>query len=211
MKTILSLFLLAGSTFAQMEYGGIKAGVGGTFDFSAGLHTVPNHLVTASQVASQACAKVGETLLTTDTQALMVCTATGTPGTWAAPSVPVNQSTRTIGAVFDGGGSALTGTTTRCTYVPYSGTIQAATLISDVPGTATVDVRTVAYSSYTGPSSASTITGSATPSLSSAAKYQDTTLAGWNTSVAAGTMACFVLASPSTITWAALSLKIAAN
>jgi hypothetical protein len=122
-----------------------------------------------------------------------------------------NRNLRSIGAVFDGGGIALTGTITRCLPVNFSGAIQGVTLISDVSGSVTIDVQTVAYSSYTGPSSASTITASATPALSSAVKYQDTTLTGWTTSLAAGTMVCFKLSSPSTLTWAAINIKVAAN
>jgi hypothetical protein len=122
-----------------------------------------------------------------------------------------NQNVRSIGAVFDGGGVALTGTVVRCTPVNYSGTITGVTLSSDVSGSATVDVRTVAYSSYAGPSSASTITASATPALSSAAKYQDATLTGWTTTLAANTMVCFNLSSPSTVTWLAINVKVQAN
>jgi hypothetical protein len=122
-----------------------------------------------------------------------------------------NQNLRSIGAVFDGGGSALSGTIVRCTPVNYSGTITGVTLSADVSGSVTVDVKMVAYSSYTGPSSASTITASDTPALSSAAKYQDTTLTGWSTTLAANSMVCFSLSSPSTVTWVAINVKVAAN
>ena len=122
-----------------------------------------------------------------------------------------NQNIRSVSAVFDGGGSALSGTVTRCSQVNYAGTINEATIIADVSGSATIDVRTVAYSSYTGPSSASTITASATPALSSAVKYQDSTLSGWTTSLSANTVVCFVLTSPSTVTWLAANIKVTAN
>ena len=135
-------------------------------------------------------------------------------GNWAAPpgSGPTtNQNLRSVSAVFDGGGSALSGTTSRCSQINYAGTINKVTVIADVSGTATVDVRTVAYGSYTGPSSASTITASDTPALSSAIKYQDSTLSGWTTSLAANTVVCFVLSSPSTVTWIAANIEVAAN
>lgn len=135
----------------------------------------------------------------------LICIPNGSTGPTA------NQNLRSIGAVFDGGGVALAGTITRCAPVNFAGTIQGVTLISDVSGSVTIDVQTVVYSSYTGPSSASTITASATPALSSAVKYQDTTLTGWTTTLAANTMVCFKLSSPSTLTWAAISVKVAAN
>lgn len=122
-----------------------------------------------------------------------------------------NQNLRSFGAVFNGNGSALTGTQTICVPVNYAGTIQAVTIISDVSGSATIDVKTVAYASYTGPSSTSSITASDIPALSSATKYQDTTLTGWTTALSANTMACFVLSSPSTITWASINVKVSAS
>ena len=102
---------------------------------------------------------------------------------------------------FDGGGSPLTGTLDACTDIPFAATITGVTLLSDVTGTATVDVRTAAYASYTGPASATTITASDTPALTNAVKYQDTSLTGWTTAVAANSVMCFHLTSPSTVTW----------
>lgn len=122
-----------------------------------------------------------------------------------------NQNLRTITAVFDGGGSALSGTTTRCTHVNFAGSITGFTMISDVSGNATVDVLTVAYGSYTGPGSASSITDSHTPSMTGATKYQDTTLTGWTTALSANTAVCFTLSSPATITWLSANIKVAAN
>ncbi len=122
-----------------------------------------------------------------------------------------NQSIRTIGVTFDGGGAALNGTLTRCVPVHFGGTITSATVIGDQAGSATVDVKTAAYGSYTGPASASSITASATPALSNAAKYQDTTLSGWTTALAPSTTVCFVLSNPSAVNWVAANLKVTAN
>ena len=77
--------------------------------------------------------------------------------TAAPPGVTTNQNIRSIQFSFDGGGSALSGTMTRCTQVNFAGTIQQVTLLGDVSGSVTVDVQTVAYASYTGPTSASSI------------------------------------------------------
>jgi hypothetical protein len=108
--------------------------------------------------------------------------------------------------VFDGGGAPLSGAVDACQDVPFAATITGVTLLSDVPGSGTVDVRTVAYGGYTGPSSAATITASDTPALSSAVKYQDTTLTGWTTAVAANSVLCFHLTSPATSTWITVDL-----
>ena len=129
----------------------------------------------------------------------------------AATANTANQNIRAVSFLFDGGGSALSGTVTRCQQVNYSGTIQEVTLLADASGSATVDVQTVAYASYTGPGSASSITASDTPALSSAVAYQDSTLTGWTTSLSANTMVCFVLSSPTTVKWVSGNIKIAAN
>jgi hypothetical protein len=78
-------------------------------------------------------------------------------------------------------------------------------------GSATVDIRTVALASWTGPGSTSTITASDIPALSSATLYTDSTLTGWTTTLAADTWVCFYLTSPSTVTGLQVELKIAAN
>jgi len=84
-------------------------------------------------------------------------------------------------------------------------------LLADVSGSVTVDVRTVAQTSYTGPASATTITASDIPALASAVRFSDTTLTGWTTSVTANTVACFVMSSPATVTWVQATVKFAAN
>ncbi|MFZ1010851.1 MAG: hypothetical protein WAN65_28690, partial [Candidatus Sulfotelmatobacter sp.] len=61
------------------------------------------------------------------------------------------------------------------------------------------DVQTVTYGSYTGYTSGSSITASATPKLTSAVKYKDTTLTGWTTSFPGDSMVCFAMSSPSTL------------
>lgn len=125
-------------------------------------------------------------------------------------SPTTNQNIREINAVFDGAGSALSGTTRRCKLVNFAGTIQGITLLADQSGSATVKVLTVAYASYTGPASASDISNGG-EALSSATKLQDTTLTSWTTSLSAGSAVCIEISSPSTITWLSASVKVAAN
>lgn len=122
-----------------------------------------------------------------------------------------NQNIREIIFAFDGGGAVLSGGMTRCRTVMYAGTINGVYLISDVSGSITVDIKTVAHTSYTGPASTSSITAAAIPALSSAVKYSDTTLTGWTTSVTALTTFCAVMSAPATVSWAELTLKVAAN
>lgn len=119
-----------------------------------------------------------------------------------------NIRIKNVSVTFDGGGVALTGTTTRCGYLPYNATINSATLLADQTGSATVDVRTVAFGSYTGPASAASITAAAIPTLSAAVKFQDTTLTGWTTALTSNTVVCFVLSAPATVTWVNATLKV---
>jgi hypothetical protein len=121
-----------------------------------------------------------------------------------------NQNYRDIIVVFDGGGSALSGTTTRCREVSFGGTINQYTAVADVSGSATITIKTVAYGSYTGPASASDISNGGEV-LSSAAKMQDSTLTGWTTSLTAGSVLCGVLSSPTTISWLQVTLRVSAN
>ena len=125
--------------------------------------------------------------------------------------VSANQNIREIPFTFDGGGSALSGTLTRCAPVEYAGTISGIYMVSDLSGNATLDVKTVAYASYTGPASTSTIANYPTnnPTFTGATKFSDTTLTNWTKALTANTVVCVTLSSPATITW--LSGKITVN
>lgn len=127
----------------------------------------------------------------------------------AASGGTTNQNIRTIGVSFDGGGGVVAAST-RCEQVNYAGTIQQFTMIGDVSGTATITVKTVAFASYTGPASASDIS-SGGETMTTAISKQDSTLSGWTTSLSANTVVCFALTSPSTVTWLAANIKVAAN
>jgi len=104
----------------------------------------------------------------------------------------------TIGATFDGGGSALTAGAVRYVLVPYAHTITANYMLADQSGSAVVDVWRDTYANYP-PTVADSITASAKPTLSSAIKSTDSTLTGWSTSGAADTIYAFKLDSVSTI------------
>jgi hypothetical protein len=136
----------------------------------------------------------------------------GTTSSTVSPTT--NQNIRTIGATFgsfESGASALSGSHTACVPTYFAGTIQSVELIGDVSGSATVDVLTVAHTSWTGRASTSSITAAAIPALSSAARFTDSTLTGWTTSLTAGTDVCFALTSPTTVAGVAVAVKVAAN
>ena len=136
-------------------------------------------------------------------------------GTWAklARDSTSNSSIRTIGASF---GSFQSGATvialgqTACVPTYFSGTIQAVEVIADVAGTATFNVLSVAHGSWTGTASATTISGG-TFTMTTAARYTDTTLMGWTTAITQGTDFCFAMTSPSTVAGLSITLKVAAN
>jgi hypothetical protein len=117
------------------------------------------------------------------------------------------HTVRIASYTFDGSGAALSGTTDACEDIPFAATIQGITMLAYPAGNATVDVLTVPFSDYAGLSSATTITSSSTPTLLNAAKYQDTTLTGWTTPVAANTVLCFHLTNTSTITWLMVDVR----
>jgi hypothetical protein len=172
-----------------------------------------NTPITTTDISTPAAPAAGKTIsyskggkwCAEDPSASETCTGAGGGG----PTT--NQNVRPPGAHFQGVGGALTGPQTTCETVYISGTISEVVLIADVSGSVTVDVQTVALASYTGPGSASSITAADTPALSSAVKFTDTTLTGWTTSVAANTVFCYVMSSPSTINWVDITLKMAAN
>jgi hypothetical protein len=91
--------------------------------------------------------------------------------------------------------------------VPFGATITQATLTADAAGSVVVDVQVAAYASYP-PTSAQTICGAAKPTLASAIKSQDATLAGWTTALARGSYVRVVVVSASVVKRVLLSLGV---
>ena len=104
-------------------------------------------------------------------------------------------------ATISNGGAVLSGSYDVCTSVRTAASITNVTLLADVSGNATVDVRVAAMSGYSGPSSATSITASAVPQLVSAASYQNNVLTGWTKDVPSNSVMCFRLSSPSAVRW----------
>jgi len=90
---------------------------------------------------------------------------------------------------------------------PFDFTIEAVTLVADASGSCVIDIWKDTYANFP-PTVADTITASAKPTLSSAAKSQDTTLTGWTTSLAAGDVLRFNVDSAATVTRVTVSLKV---
>lgn len=122
-------------------------------------------------------------------------------------NTPSNSLIGTIGITIDGGGSAITTGVKGYIEIPYACTINRATLLADQSGSCVIDIWKDTYANYP-PTVADTITASAKPTLSAAAKSQDSTLTGWTTSIAAGDVLGFNVNSASTVTRVHLSLRV---
>lgn len=108
---------------------------------------------------------------------------------------------------LDGGGSELsTGIVARL-YFTHAYTIQQVTLGADQDGDVVVDLWKDTHANYP-PTNADTITAGAEPTLSTADTYQDGTLTGWTTSIAAGDWIFLNIDSVTTITYLSFILKL---
>lgn len=129
--------------------------------------------------------------------------------------VPLGAQSRRFGFSFNGGGSALSGTLTGCTTVPYSGTITGWYVEGDQSGSATIAVHSVATGSYTGTSGFAGYTdvtgGGTAPSLSAAVYNSSTTLTNWVTAVTRGNFYCVQVTSPATVQVLNVKLAITAS
>lgn len=108
---------------------------------------------------------------------------------------------------IDGAGAVIATGNKRYIRVPYAGTITRVTTLADQSCSVVVDVWKDTYANYP-PTDADSITASAPPTLSSADKAQDGSLAGWTTSIAAGDILGFNVDSVSGCTWALIQLDI---
>jgi hypothetical protein len=91
--------------------------------------------------------------------------------------------------------------------IPFACTITAVTLLADQTGSMVVDLWKLGYTSFP-PTVGNSICASALPTISSASKYDDTTLTGWTTSINAGDVIRVNINSCSTITRFSLILNV---
>ena len=137
-----------------------------------------------------------------------ICTAAGSPGTWAkAGSSPGSPLTRNLEVVIDGGGSVLTTGIAGDIFIDFACTIKKVTMLADQSGSIVVDIWKAAYGSYP-PTVANTITASDIPTISTATKSQDSTLTGWTTSISAGDCLRFNINSVTSIKRVLLALDL---
>jgi hypothetical protein len=118
------------------------------------------------------------------------------------------DNTRSIGIALDGGGSVLSTGNKGTLYVPYSGTITAWHILSDVSGSIVIDVWNGAFDQHP-LDSGDSIAGSGKPTLSAAQRNSSTNLSGWgSTTVEAGDVITFNVDSVSTVTKVTLILTL---
>lgn len=129
----------------------------------------------------------------------------------AADTTSVHGLTETrdasIEVVFDGGGAALTTGVKGDIEVPFPATILAVRLVADQAGDVVIDIWKDTYANFP-PVNGDSITASAPPTLSGAAKSEDATLTGWTTSLAKGDWLRFNVDSAATLTRVTLSLTL---
>lgn len=103
---------------------------------------------------------------------------------------------------FDGGGLEVSAGMTQDVVIRRAGTIVRATLLADRVGSAVVDVwrcTAAQFDDSTHPVAGDAITGSAKPTLMSAAFSRDSTLTGWSTALAADDVIRVTLESASVV------------
>jgi hypothetical protein len=117
---------------------------------------------------------------------------------------------KVFGITIDGNGSVPATGVKGYWRAPAAGVIKKITLLSDVSGSAVIDVWKDSYANYP-PTVADTITAAAKPTLSAATKSENSTLTGWTTSFAAGDVFGFNLDSVSTCTKLTLQIEYEAS
>lgn len=122
-------------------------------------------------------------------------------------NVPTNLRTSTIGVIIDGGGSAISVGEKAEMLIPFNCTIQSWALLADQSGSTTVEIWKSTYGTYP-PTSASSIVGSAKPSITANVKNTSSTLTGWTTTINKNDTLKFYVSSSGTIQRVNLTLEV---
>lgn len=109
--------------------------------------------------------------------------------------------------IFDGGGAIIPANSKVWIEVPFDCVILRSTALADVSTTTVFGVWKDTYANFP-PTVADVITGAAPPTITAALKSQDSTLTGWTTAVAAGSIILVNINSNNNATKLNLSLKI---
>lgn len=123
----------------------------------------------------------------------------------------VGQQAYTRGAGWSGGGSAIATPTDNISITcPVAGTIENVQILTQGgPGACVIGVWKSPFLAYP-PTAANSITGTDIPQITAGISYSDATLTGWTTSVNAGDVIAFHLASSSVFTTIEILLTIQA-
>ncbi len=125
--------------------------------------------------------------------------STGVTGTLPAANNETNLRHTSIGATFNGGGSAIAANSKQWVYVPYGTTIQSWTIGCDASGSIAFDVQMDTYANFS--TSMTSIAGTDFPTVTTATKAQDLVLTGWGTTaIPAGDYILFKVTSATTVT-----------
>ena len=116
-----------------------------------------------------------------------------------------SQSTGGIQFLIDGAGSAVTTGIKGDIELPFAGEIESVRLFADQTGSIVIDIWKDTYANFA-PTVADTITAAAKPTLSSAIKFEDTTLTGWTKTFSKGDILRINVDSAATLTRVTLSL-----
>lgn len=109
-------------------------------------------------------------------------------------------------ASFDGGAADIAVGSFCDLFVPFGFEIARATLVADAAGTLQVDVRVVPYAAFP-PGPSHSICGANPPTLSGVNRAQDSTLSGWDTEIASGSVIRFFVTACTGIKRATLVLE----
>ncbi len=107
-----------------------------------------------------------------------------------AVTVSANQQIASINFIIDGGGSVIGTGIAGWVRIDFACTINRVTLLGDQTGSINLDIWKDTYANYP-PTNADSITASANPAITTDIKYEDSTLTGWTTSIAAGDILMF--------------------
>ena len=111
-----------------------------------------------------------------------------------------------IGYVIDGGGATITTGIKGDLSIPFACTIVSVSLLADQAGSIVIDIWKDSYANFP-PVVGDSITAAAKPTITAAIKSEDTTLTGWTTAIAAGSILRFNVDSVTTIQRCTLALK----
>lgn len=186
--------------------------LGGVESLAAVSHKWINTISTggAPSATQPACGDLSDSAASCNTDATNASNISS--GTLPTGRLPANQIIRTVGAGFDGGGTALTSGSTATVYftVPFACSTFVGWNITVDTGTITFDVWKIATGSAI-PTATNTITASALPALSSGTALHSTTMTGWTTTSAANDIWGININTVASATKASFTLQCSAS